>query len=44
MAFKIRKFKKNMKTGVKIKNIGDKILKKTIYELNKQIRNEYEKT
>jgi len=26
-----------MKTGVKIKNIGDKILKKTIYELNKQI-------
>ena len=43
LAFKI-KFKKNMKTGVKIKNIGDKILKKTIYELNKQIRNEYEKT
>ena len=29
-----------MKTGVKIKNIGNKILKKTIYELNKQIRNE----
>ena len=43
LAFKI-KFKKNMKTGVKIKNIGDKILKKTIYELNKQIRNEYKKT
>ena len=37
-------FKKNIKKGVKIKNIGENILKKTINELNKFINNEYEKT
>ena len=31
-------------TGVKIKKIGDKILKKTIKELDKYILNEFKKT
>ena len=38
------KFKKNRNTGMKIKNIGDKILKKNINELNKYILNEFKKT
>ena len=38
------KFKKNKNTGMKIKNIGDKILKKTIKELDKYILNEFKKT
>ena len=37
-------FKKNKKTGNKIKNIGEKILKKTIKELDNLINNEFEKT
>ncbi len=37
-------FKKNKKMGVKIKNIGEKILKKTIKELDKYINNEFKKT
>ena len=37
-------FKKNKNIGVKIKNIGEKILKKTIKELNYQIKNEFKKT
>ena len=37
-------FKKNKKTGLKIKNIGEKILKKTIKELDKHIFDETEKT
>ena len=37
-------FKKNKNIGVKIKNIGEKILKKTIKELNYQINNELKKT
>ena len=36
-------FKKNKNIGVKIKNIGEKILKKTIKELNYQINNEFKK-
>ena len=36
-------FKKNIKSGVKIKNIGEKILKKTINELDKHIVNEFKK-
>ena len=38
------KFNKNKKTGIQIKNIGEKILKKTIKELNNLINNEFEKT
>ena len=38
------KFRKNKITGNKIKNIGEKILKKTIKELNKIIFNEFKKT
>ena len=38
------RFKKNNNTGIKIKNIGDKILKKTIKELDKYILNEFKKT
>ena len=37
-------FKKNRNIGLKIKNIGEKILKKTIKELNYQINNELKKT
>ncbi len=37
-------FKKNKLLGTKIKNIGEKILKKTIKELNNQINNEFKKT
>ena len=37
-------FKKNKNDGVKIKNIGEKILKKTIKELDKYILNEFKKT
>ena len=37
-------FNKNKKTGNKIKNIGEKILKKTINELDKHIVNEFKKT
>ena len=37
-------FKKNKKNGQKIKNIGEKILKKTINELNNLIINEFKKT
>ena len=37
-------FKKNKLLGIKIKNIGEKILKKTIKELNNQINNEFKKT
>ena len=37
-------FTKNKKTGIKLKNIGEKILKKTIKELNHQINNEFKKT
>ena len=37
-------FKKNIKSGIKIKNIGEKILKKTIKELDKHIFNEFKKT
>ena len=37
-------FNKNKKIGVKIKNIGEKILKKTIKELDNLINNEFEKT
>ena len=37
-------FKKNNKIGLKIKNIGEKILKKTINELDKIIKNEIKKT
>ncbi len=37
-------FKKNRKIGNKIKNIGVKILNKTIKELDKHIINEFEKT
>ena len=38
------KFNKNKKIGIKIENIGEKILKKTIKELNNLINNEFEKT
>ncbi len=37
-------FNKNKKIGIKIKNIGEKILKKTIKELDNLINNEFEKT
>ena len=37
-------FKKNKNIGLRIKNIGEKILKKTIKELNYQINNEFKKT
>ena len=37
-------FKKNKTIGFKIKNIGDKILKKTIKELDYLINNEFKKT
>ena len=37
-------FKKNKKVGNKIKNIGAKILKKTIKELDKLIIHEFKKT
>ena len=37
-------FNKNKKLGVKIKNIGEKILKVTIKELENLINNEFEKT
>ena len=37
-------FKKNKYTGTRIKNIGDKILKKTIKELDNLINNEFKKT
>ncbi len=37
-------FKKNKKIGFKIKNIGEKILKGTIKELDKIINNEFKKT
>ena len=38
------KFKKNQNSGAKIRNIGDKILKKTIKELDKYIFDEVKKT
>ena len=38
------KFTKNKKIGVKIKNIGEKILKVTIKELDNLINNEFKKT
>ncbi len=38
------KFNKNKKTGIKIKNIGEKILKETIRELDILINNEFKKT
>ena len=37
-------FKKNKASGIKIKNIGEKILKKTIKELDYLINNEFKKT
>ena len=37
-------FKKNKNIGVKIKKIGEKILKKTIKELDNLINNEFKKT
>ncbi len=37
-------FKKNKNIGIKIKDIGEKILKKTIKELDYQINNEFKKT
>ena len=37
-------FQKNNVSGLKIKNIGEKILKKTIKELDKLIINEFKKT
>ena len=37
-------FKKNKTIGIKIKNIGEKILKKTIKELDYFISNEFKKT
>ena len=37
-------FNKNKKIILKIKNIGEKILKKTIKELDNLINNEFEKT
>ncbi len=37
-------FKKNKNSGTKIKNIGDKILKKTIRELDNLFNNEFKKT
>ena len=37
-------FNKNIQSGFKIKNIGEKILKKTIKELDKHIFNEFKKT
>ena len=37
-------FKKNKRKGNKIKNIGEKILKKTIKELDSAIKNEFKKT
>ena len=37
-------FKKNKNIGIKIKNIGEKILKKTIKELDILIKNEFKKT
>tara|TARA_B100000900_G_scaffold281339_2_gene240678 strand:+ start:1531 stop:2781 length:1251 start_codon:yes stop_codon:yes gene_type:complete len=37
-------FKKNNTIGIKIKNIGEKILKKTIKELDYLINNEFKKT
>ncbi len=37
-------FKKNKNIGIKIKNIGENILKKTIKELDKIIFNEFKKT
>ena len=38
------KFNKNKKAGIRIKNIGEKILKKTIKELDILINNEFKKT
>ena len=38
------RFKKNKANGNKIKNIGEKILKKTIKELDYLIKNEFKKT
>ena len=38
------KFKKNKHSGSRIKNIGDKILKKTIKELDNLFNNEFKKT
>ena len=37
-------FKKNKDMGIKIKNIGEIILKKTIKELDNLIKNEFKKT
>ena len=37
-------FKKNKNIGIKIKKIGDKVLKKTIKELDNLIINEFKKT
>ena len=37
-------FTKNKNIGIKLKNIGEKILKKTIKELKHQINNEFKKT
>ena len=37
-------FKKNKHSGLRIKNIGDKILKKTIKELDNLFNNEFKKT
>ena len=37
-------FKKNKNIGIKIENIGEKILKKTIKELDKHIFDEIKKT
>ncbi len=37
-------FNKNKKTGIKIKKIGTKIIKKTIIELDNLINNEFKKT
>ena len=37
-------FKKNKHSGSRIKNIGDKILKKTIKELDNLFNNEFKKT
>jgi len=37
-------FKKNIQSGFRIKNIGEKILKKTIKELDKHIFDEIKKT
>ena len=37
-------FTKNKNIGIKLKNIGEKILKKTIKELDSLIKNEFKKT